>query len=256
MSAIAIEVSPDGIVIAADGVCYEYDTGNVRGFASKVITCPELSCALGWTGISDFGRAVYLEMGDAFRDFDHFTDNFAEFCQQVHRKYVRSYSLYDKPRAHSQVSVVVAGWSERRQAYVGFRVFSYPKLSHNMATNETTTNEPWTAIELPEFWCSYSPASQYLERCGLNDPELLRFGEIAPRVICAARASSGLTSDGPSEGPQVFNAGCFLQMVLVKREGIQSWISHRWPEDVIGAPIDPSKGDLLPPWLQQKDSAG
>jgi len=254
MSAIAIEILSDGIILAADGVCYEYETGAVRGFASKLIACPELDCAIGWTGVSDFGRALYLEIGDWFEDFDHFTDNLEDVARNTHHAFMERHDLYDHPTRRGDVSVVVAGWSNREQKYTGYRVFSYPKATLNMATGETIDNEPWTAIRLPEFWCSYAPAKEFMDACGMEDPNSVPVGELAPRMICAARAASGIVPHEVTGEPQVFNAGCFLQMVQVQRGNIHTWIAHRWPEDEIGAQIDPTKGELLPDWLMRKET--
>jgi hypothetical protein len=73
-------------------------------------------------------------------------------------------------------------------------------------------------------------------------------------MICAARAASGIVPHEVTGEPQVFNAGCFLQMVQVQRGNIHTWIAHRWPEDEIGAQIDPTKGELLPDWLMRKET--
>lgn len=248
MSVIAVEIARDGIIVAADGVCYEYETGDVRGFASKLILCPDMECVIGTTGVSDFGRALYLDMGDRFADFDDLAVSFEDFCRQAHHEFMLRNDLYDHPTKRGDASVVIAGWSNRDQTFKGYRIFSYPKKTLNTDTGKTIENQAWTPLPMPDYWASYVPAQEHLIACGVGPEDDIAGGEFAPRWVCAARADSGPKDDGESG---VFNAGCFIQMVHLDRSGVRSWIAHRWPEDEIGAPVDPSKGDLMPTWLTE-----
>lgn len=61
MSAVAIAVGSDGIAVASDGVCYEYETGDVKGYRSKVILMPEHGAFIAATGLGNFGVSLQLD---------------------------------------------------------------------------------------------------------------------------------------------------------------------------------------------------
>ena len=72
------------------------------------------------------------------------------------------------------------------------------------------------------------------------------------RMICAARQSSGNIAQ--DDMPFQFNAGGFVQLALIQAGHCQTWIPHRWPEDVIGEPIDPALGDIMPEYLTKDET--
>lgn len=246
MSAIAVEFVSGGIVLAADGVCYDGD-GDIRGFISKLIPIVEMQCVMGWTGIADFGWALRHEMGDGFRDFDDLVDGLAETCEAVHAEMMeRDGIAEDAPSDMRDVSIVIAGWSPRNERYEGYRILSYAKGSLNIGTGEHSVIEPWELRPLPEVWCSHRPNESALSICHLEDGDTVPDGRWAPLLVCACRASSGTMLHEVTGEPQTYNCGGFLQLAIVDGNGIRSWIAHRWLEDEIGGPVDPSRGDAVP----------
>ena len=244
MSAVAISVCDDGIVVASDGVCYDYDSGNVGGYVSKVILMPEYSCFIATTGMGAFGAALRWEVNQGINSFDDFVDGFERIAKAVHTRLC--FSLFGATTGpETEVSCVIGGWSDRRQAYEAYRLVSYGKQSINGHDGASGRLEPFKAEKLPgAIWCSFTP--DHMAEFGLAPPPSdMETAEILARMISACRADSGYSDD------RYANVGGFLQMTVVQRDHIQSWVSHRWREDEIGRPIDPSKGLRIAPWQLQ-----
>ncbi len=246
MSALAIAIGTDGILAACDGVCYDYETGTVSGFVSKIILLPEYGAFIGWTGAGAFGPALRWEINQAIVSFDDLVEQFSHLCEAVQWKL---FGYNQGPL--SEVSCVIAGWSVARQAYEGYRLVSYDKPSVDLSDGRRIRMDPFKAFPLPDgLWCSTSPTR--LEAFGLNPPSPDEEAvDTAIRLICAARAESGRKDD---EDGRFFMAGGFVQVVILQQNATQSYIAHRWPEDVLGQPIDPSKGSPLPPWLEMTNA--
>lgn len=251
MSVIAVEVGVDGVILAADGICYDYETGCVSGHVSKLIAMPHLDCVLGWTGVGDFGLAVHWEIGSlCYEEFDHLLEDFPGHCEAVHRQRFTKRGRYKATAKETQVSLVLAGWSNERDRYECYRVMSYPKETWDSVEKTMHENEPWTMLPIEGgAWCSMMPNEHALAVCGLADPEVVPDGEIAIRLVCAGRQSSGVTTDDKTGKPQRFNAGGFLQVARLQQGSILTWIGHRWAEDEIGEPVNPTLGPALPSWL-------
>ena len=233
--------------MACDGVCSDPATGAVVGYVSKMELMPDLDCVMGITGVGGFGYVMRWKMPLDVVDFDSLTDCLPDLVLRTHLDMqVNGMVKFDDPRS----CVAVAGWSERDQAYRAYRVVTYPKKSTNHVTAEPMTLEPWTLIPMTQqgMWASTGPDEEVLRKFGLTEAQPGDGGE-GPlvRMVCASRAASGRLES--EEIPGQFNAGGFCQVALLKRGHVQSWIAHRWPEDVIGEPIDPSRGQPLPDYL-------
>lgn len=247
MSAVAVAVCPDGIVVASDGVSYDYDTGNVGAYVSKVILMPEYNCFIASAGMGAFGAALRLEVNQSINCFDDFVNCFERAALVVHR--VACLGLFGTVSGPlTEVSCVIGGWSDRNQACEAHRLVSYAKASVNQSNGKSIRLEPFKANRLPgPIWCSHLPDC-------VNDfnvvppPPEMESAEILARLICACRADSGFVDEEGDEAGRHYNVGGFLPMTIVRRDCIQSWIAHRWSEDEIGKPIDPSKGELVPSW--------
>lgn len=247
MSCLVIGIGPDAILAACDGVCYEYETGVVAGIVSKIILLPEYDALIGWTGAGAFGAALRWEINQRIGNFDGLVEKFDQLCEDVHWK---MFEYHGGPEA--EVSCVIAGWSEARQAYEGYRLVSYDKPSMDLSDGRSIRLEPFKATPLPgALWCSYMPkrAGEF----GVNPPvEGEGMIEMAIRLICAARADSGWREESNGDS-RFYAAGGFIQMAVVERNHTRSWVAHRWPEDVIGQPIDPTKGSPLPSGLEMQN---
>lgn len=185
--------------------------------------------------------------------FDDFVDKFGELCNTVHRGlFTDEFGRWDRGPM-SQTSCVIGGWSDARQAYEAYRVVSYEKKSVD-AHGQPIRLKPFTAVPLPAdaLWCNYSPRN--LEEFGLAselpNEDLI---DVASRYICAARADSGVGEDNDAEGEsRYFMAGGFIQICVVQNGQTQSWIAHRWAEDQIGKPIDPTGPERFPEALRER----
>lgn len=100
-----------------------------------------------------------------------------------------------------------------------------------------------TQIDDHKMWTSVGPGEDVLRKFGVIDgPEGSSDIDALRRMICAARADSGRETE---QYPH-FNAGGFIQLATVQRGIVLSAINHRWPEDVIGEPLDPTRGQPMP----------
>lgn len=251
MSIIALIRTDDYILMGGDGVCSNPETGEVAGYMSKLTLLPEYDCILGVTGVGGFPYVMQWFMPQAVTCFDDLVEVLPSLVLDVHTHMVDS-EMYRF--GEMKTNVVVAGWSEIAGTYKAYRVMTYEKESINHETGAEEALQPWTLYEMPErgMWSSAAPPQETLERFGVGGREGESDADLITRMICAGRNDSGKTTqDGM---PVPFNAGGFIQLALLERAHVRSWITHRWPEDVIGEPIDPERGSPLPPYLMEKDA--
>lgn len=241
MSQLVVVVNPDeAVAMICDGVSYQYDTGIVGGYASKIIAMPERNMMIGCTGLGGFGASLFKTLDQVYATFDDVVDNFAPLVRVLHRGLCMT-EYAEMPPEERDLSVAVAGFSEKRQAYEAYRVVSYEKASNN------GNAEPWEPLKLSGAWASAMPPKDLLDRFGVTSPpEGESMVNIGIRLVCAARANSG-----PGDGTRFYNAGGFVQVATLQKDQVFSYIAHRWPEDVPGRPIDPTKGEAMPAWLSR-----
>ncbi len=249
MSAIALIVTDDYVVMAGDGVASDPATGAVVAYMSKLSLMPELNAVMAITGIGGFDHLLGWFMPCGVKDFDDLVEVLPDLVKRCHFHAVAQGMIVG---GDHRTNVTVAGWSGQREQFEGWRVVSYEKETIDEGSGRTTVLPPWTLLPMPRdrIWCSTAPASMIKARFGLpfatdddNDVDML------VRMICAARAESGDIAGLAAR----FNAGAFVQIALVDRRLCQSWIAHRWPEDVIGKPIDPTLGEPMPKYLMDRD---
>ncbi len=254
MSALAISVGTDGILVASDGVCYTYETGEVSGFVSKVILLPEYDCFIGATGAGAFAVALRWEVNQQINSFDDLVEGIAGFCETVHRKLFTDIWGEWHRGPISEVSCVIGGWSDARQAYEAYRVVSYEKPCVNMSDGGSLTLEPFVRYPLPAAtWCNHLPDTMH--EFDLVPPlPNEETGDILMRLVCACRADSAFVKgEEEREGDnRHYMAGGFIQMCAIQQGHSQSWIAHRWPEDQIGKQIDPNGPERYPAWIKER----
>lgn len=249
MSAVAIAVGEDGIIAACDGVSYDYQTGNVGHYVSKLIVMPEYGCFIAATGMGSFGAALRWEIEQAINSFDDLVDGFERFAKWTYLKMVLSQYDGDASGQDAEMSCVIGGWSERRRRYEAWRLVSYQKPSVRLEDGKPVEYqlERFVKEELPAaIWCSHMPDAA--GAFGINPPPAdMETAEVLARLICACRAGSGFFEEDDGPGRH-YNVGGFLQMAVIQRDRVESWVAHRWAEDEIGRPVDPSKGDPVVSW--------
>ncbi|MEQ3650424.1 hypothetical protein [Hyphomonas sp.] len=247
MSIVALQVRDNYIIMAGDGVSTDPATGKVAAYVSKITTLPDLDCAIAITGVGGFHYVLQWKMPTWVTDFDDLVEALPELVYDTHNEIHRNNMVQGD---NLKTNVVVAGWSINEQKYKAVRVLTYAKESTDAETGETTRLAPFVVHEFTGggVWISAAPTDDASKRFGLmEDIEGEDDAAFLTRVICAGRASSGMISQDGS--PYRFNAGGFVQLAFIQRSDIRSWITYRWPEDVIGEPIRPELGSPLPPSL-------
>lgn len=247
MSVLTVLVRPDNYVLmGCDGVATDPHDGSVAGYMQKIRTYPAMNCAVGITGVGCFDAIMDWFIPIWVKDFDDLVDTLALVVLRTFEFLVENGMIrYEDPRCN----ICAAGWSAKAQAFKAVRVVTYPKKSQNAETGETITLEPWTVLEMKHSgtWSSAGASDEAMQKCGVYSSPDDDDAAMMTRIICAARQSSGDLDH--EEMPCNFNAGGFVQLALIQRNDIRSWIAHRWPEDIIGEPIDPTRGDIIPPYL-------
>ncbi|WP_339768033.1 hypothetical protein [uncultured Pseudosulfitobacter sp.] len=248
MSIVALQVREDYALIAGDGVCTDPETGAVAGYMSKITAMPDLDCAIAITGVGGFNHALQWNMPCWVKDFDGFIEALPDLARLTHEKLCRDNMIRgDDNRAN----LMAAGWSIEEQRYKAVRVVSYEKGTTNSETGDTAVLAPFVAHEFTSggMWMSSAPKENNMKLFGLTEAiDGESDVDSITRAICAGRASSGMVLDG--ERSYHYNAGGYVQIALIQRGHINTWITHRWPEDIIGFPVRPEFGSPLPPHLK------
>lgn len=244
MSAVAMIVRESYAIIAGDGVSTDPVSGVVGRHVSKLTILPHLNAVIGLTGIEGFDQLMGFYMPASVTDFDSLLDALPSLAQRVSGMIAREGLLGD---GDIQTSVVIAGWSGQRQAYEGWRLVTYPKQRIHPVSGVRAVLEPWTPhrIQAGTVWCSTDPGREAMQKFGLFDEHGDDDAAHLTRLLASARSKSGEIG----ENGQRFNAGGFIQVAVIQTDDIRSWIAHRWPEDLIGAPVDPARGMPMPEWL-------
>lgn len=257
MSAIAVTWGEDCALMVADGVCYD-DKGNILRLVTKIARYPHLNCVVGAAGIGGFLHVLgwALEGGrtlsGSFRPvstFDELVEVFADICAAAHEQ-----MHYGSDDHKIPTTAVLLGWSESRRQYEGYRVVSYDKRTETFGDRDEcgdySSLEAFTLHRIPpSIWVSSNPRRDLREEFGISAEHNETSFSMMMRMMCAIRAGSGPLKSSAPEDPSYFNAGGFLEVAMVHPGRIDSWIAHRWPEDELGAPIDPMSGDRLPAHL-------
>lgn len=244
MSVVAVTVRPDAyVMMACDGVSTDPATGSVNGYVSKMHVMPDLGALMGVTGFGGLGELLRFHMPPHVACFDDLLDELPGLVEWVWH----GISAELGSRAWRSC-VAVAGWSDRRGMFEGWRITTYDKDRLRADTGERATIPAFTLGPMPDHstWATTGEDPAILRRFGvIEGPDTDDDADRLTRMICAGRAESRVeTEDGLP-----FNAGGFVQLAHLARGAAQTWIAHRWPEDVIGRPIDPAQGQPLPDQL-------
>lgn len=242
MSIVAVIVDPENCaMMACDGVASHPEDGCIVGYASKITLMPELDAAMGVTGIYGLAQIMQWFMPLHVSNFDDLVDALPELMEQSCEQLGHMSGT-----ECGKCCCVVVGWSDARQKYEGWRIANYDKgVRMGGADSTVSMLEAFTTSQLTDnkMWSSTGPDSVILRKFGVIDgPDESTDVDVLRRMICAGRADSGRKTDQYDH----FNAGGFIQLASVQRGYVQSAINHRWPEDVIGEPIDPTRGKPMP----------
>lgn len=242
MTALAIGIAKNAIVLASDGAVTDGD-GTLVGFESKVVLLPEHNALIACRGVGGFGTALHQRIGVDVTDFDSLLDYIPSKSAAVLEAYIQHYGLDDAP-----ISIIVAGWSESRQQYEGYRLGKQEWQPKSVGGGEWEEMLPWTLLPIDGcLWARPWPSAELYGRFGI-DPKpqgSIDIFKYTATLVCAARFRP--ESTGPNT-PEHYGVGGFLQMTMLERDYISTSIVHRWP-DVIGERIDPTHGEALPTFL-------
>lgn len=240
MSAVAMVIQDDCIILAGDGAASHLD-GRLWYYCSKLHHMPEYSAVFAATGLAGLNSLFWWFRPEGVHTFDGLIDGLGDHMQSLFQR-AEEWGWIE-PGLKSNIAI--GGYSEKRQRFEGWRMATYDKQSFSPDGSQQIL-PAWQAEEVQagRIWCSANIGRGTLERFGLLSEGTESNLDRLARVICAARAESGKI-----EGGDVHNVGGFLQLGILGADQYQSWIAHRWPEDVLGEPVNPARGQPLPDHL-------
>jgi hypothetical protein len=250
MSIVVCIPGTDGVLFYSDGVAYDND-GTILGMASKVLSVAAGSSALSWVGAGSFGPAIASQIGPSTCTFDDLLNRIVEFGKNA----VEHLETIDY-RWHVSGTALVAGWSDKDQAYRAYTFSSYEK--EQMLEGELVMKPAWMLQPLDGMYISTIPHERYRNEAGIHDLfniDNMPIDELGIRLVCAARLGS--RDFEPNEEPvpdsslSTFAAGGFLQCTFLQRDQFTQTILHRWP-DKIGERVDPQSGVAIPEFLTER----
>lgn len=248
MSAIAVIRRENGIVIACDSISHDANGVIQSVTANKLVIIPEWDCAIGNVGVGNFSTMIRANMGQKYDGFDSMLLGIVgDFRSTLQAMIV----LGLVPAADVRCTLFVAGWSIERKRFESYRLSARNK--EVVITGQGTQVIPaFSLMPLTGDWCSSKYSAEDAARFGINRQESDTY-QIAAGYVCAARASSSRSGSGDFEGI-AYAVGGHLQMTLLERNKVTTWVAHRWP-DVVGNYLDPTAGKPAPDWLLSNERA-
>lgn len=245
MTAIAMVRGNDGVAIATDAATYELD-GRLQHLMSKVALIPERNCVISARGAAGLtGRLAEAVRHQTF-DFD---DVLALLGWEA-KKLLDEWREWIKPRTEPKhIDLHIAGWSSARERYETYILCSGEKIQTDV-NGVLMPLAPWSLTPVPSMFASPLPDAEVARRFGLDYDKFSNGYDAAARIVCAVRSESRAFHEGAAAMGCI--AGGWLQMTILKRDFVSTEIIHRWP-DVIGEPIDPTRGEPLPKFLRLDD---
>lgn len=252
MSIVVLRIGDNFAALAGDGVATDPWTGKVCAFVSKIHLAPEYDAMFGVTGSMGFGQVMMLNKSHKVLTFDDFVD---DLPRQVLAAHEGMLNMGLAGGGETLSNVMVCGWSEKSQEYVGLRITTYDKESTQSASGEKKILKAFEPHFVPSggMIASTGIDQDVIENFKIFDEKQQEFdGPLnhMVRMVAGARASETLLTDEGYPG----NIGGYVQLALFQRPQMSSSIVHRWPEDVVGKAIDPSQGEALPAFLLAHDA--
>ncbi|GJD48589.1 hypothetical protein OPKNFCMD_1312 [Methylobacterium crusticola] len=244
MTAIAILVEPEVVLIASDGAACEPRTFRLTQAASQVLLCPEWSCVLaargaGWAAAAAVKRRAQLANIASFDALIAGSGPLARAAED------------DLARTHHEpslgLSLLLAGWSDDRQRMELYVIRTRAPAGRPMPGDDGR------AARLPNLVLVPSPTDAAAALVGLElftgqmQFDMGNPAEYLQRVIAAARFSGRGTPDEPC------TVGCFIQVTQLQRNSAHTMITHRW-NDRIGEPMQPFREMTVPAFMVRRDA--
>ncbi|MHC2017141.1 hypothetical protein [Methylobacterium sp. CM6247] len=246
MTANAMFVVEDGIVVFSDGAAYD-ETGTVRQIHDKQLIRADIdtviTCSSSGSGLSLLNLAM---SSDAPGGFDDVADQMPGWSQEVHAMMMAAFP--ERGETENWAMYLYGGWSERAQAWKAFLIITLSGSMLGMRC-EAYTPVPLASYVKPEA----SPEA--LAKVGLPAdlntlPAPVDPHDLGLRLMMALRHTEQTAIHGPGSRSG-YIVGGFLQHTHLRRGRAETRIAYRWPDE-IGRPIDPS-GD--PPFTIEYGTA-
>ncbi|MBO1021649.1 hypothetical protein IPV08_16945 [Methylobacterium sp. SD274] len=228
MSGIIAMADASSVLMLTDGAGTN-GVGHLQWIGSKVLLMPEWPGVVAVRGPSQFLWALRTHWGVEVPSFDVALARVVEdgqIVEEMHR--LHRYPL-------TEWEIVLAGWSEERQAFEVWDVYGGP-------IPDFEDHPPLTLRKMVGAMGAWpAPDQDKVEALGLHlKPDKPRpVVETAGLIMLAMRASQQPDPRDPSRGHHTI--GGFMQETIVTHEGMSTRIIHRWP-DRIGEPINPHGG--------------
>lgn len=246
MTANAMFVVEDGIVVFSDGAAYD-ETGTVRQIHDKQLIRADIDTVIT---CSSSGSALALLIlainADAPRSFDDVADHMPRWLREVHGMMERVHP--GQCETDNWAMFLYGGWSERAQAWKAYFIVS---LSGSLLGLHCEAHTPRPLVS----YVKPTASPEALAKVGLPADLNTLSGSIDPhdlglRMMMALRHTEQHSIHGPGTGSG-YIVGGFLQHTHLRRGRAETRIAYRWPDE-IGRPIDPS-GD--PPFTIEYGAA-
>lgn len=234
MTANAMFVAEDGIVVFSDGAAYD-ETGTVRQIVGKqtiradidtVITCSSSGSALTLLNLP-FNA-------DAPRSFDEVANLMPRWLQEVVGLMEAAHP--SEHETDNWAMFLYGGWSDSAQAWKAYFINSL-SWSVNGSAYEKYKPVPLVSYVKP------SASAEALAKVGLPADLNTLPGPVDPhdlglRMMMALRHTEQTEIHGPGTDSG-YIVGGFLQHTHLRRGRAETRIVYRWPDEV-GRPIDPT----------------
>ncbi|WP_407530115.1 hypothetical protein [Methylobacterium oryzisoli] len=241
MTALAILVEPEVVLIASDGAVLEPQTFKLTQAASRIVLCPEWSCVLasrsqGWPA-EVVRRQAQLANVTSFDELIARSDELVRIAADAY--------CQTSPSHSADFSVFLAGWSDAQQRMALYVV------STLRASEQLRSDDAYKAAPLPNLVLVPSPTGRAAALVGLQvyrGQEQFSLGDpiqYLQRVIAAARFSGRGTPAEPC------TVGCFIQVTQLQRDYAHTMITHRW-NDRIGEPMQPFREPTVPAFMVRR----
>lgn len=253
MSIVVLNVGQNFVALAGDGVWTDPFTGHVGGYISKLHLAPEYETLFGVTGSGGFGQLMMLYKHPKVRDFDDFVDDLPRLVRDTDQAMLG----FGLAVEYTKSNVMVGGWSNSSQRYVGLRMTTYDKESTLSDTGQKKILKAFEPHFLPPeggLVASTGVDKDVMKRFRIFDDEQQeRDGPLnhMVRLVAGARATERVLTDEGYTG----NIGGYIQLALYQHPTMTSSIVHRWPDDAIGDSVDPTRGEALPNYLMAQSDA-
>jgi hypothetical protein len=224
MSAINVIRQNNSVHVLTDAAAYD-ERGTIIAIAPKVWQMPHLNCLFAVRGPKLAAPLVVDAIGGIHTSYDELRDNIAE---DLRRAVAAFEPIFAQCGFGADLDLVIAGISESRGPD-----------SYLIATHRRYGTEPFKVAQMGPL--AAAPADPAIQKRLLS---VLPAGATADsldpatdglRILQVQR--DAVVSVGKSAKAMKVVGG-FAQLSSVTRDGISTRVLHRWPDCIMGQPVD------------------